>query len=355
MADKIKRCTKCVLPESTPHIVFDENGVCNYCRSYKKFTPYGESSLLEMLNKYRSKAKKYDCIVNISGGRDSAYTLLKIKNDYGLNVLALNYQNPFTHDQAIININNMVDILKVDLIRFKHASSIHESCFRNNLVSWFRHPSPAMVPMMCIGCKIIWKKILEIAKTYGIKLIINGGNPYEYTSFKKELLDVSSSEDLSVTYFKYARGLVKESLANIPYILPRYVPVLVKGYFFNNQYSIGSRFLGKYIDKIDLFHYLPWNENEIIQRIQNELDWDYPHDLASTWRFDCKIGHLKDYMYMKTLGMTEKDDFYAKMVRQGLMTREQAIERLNSENKLHPDIIKDIFQQMHLKPLRIFI
>ena len=353
MIKPIKRCTKCVLPETTPHIIFDDNGVCNYCKTYKKFKPYGESSLLDILNKYRSKSNKYDCIVNISGGRDSAYTLLKMKKDYDLRVLALNYKNPFTDDQAIKNIDNIVRILKVDLIRFSHTSKIHESCFRNNLISWFKHPSPAMVPMMCIGCKIIWKKILEIAKIYGINLIINGGNPYEYTSFKKELLDVSSSESLSATYHKYAKGLMKESLVNIPYLSLRYLPVLVKGFLFNNQYSVGSQILGKNIDMIDLFHFIQWNEHKIISRIKNELKWDYPHYLGSSWRFDCKIGHLKDYMYMKTLGMTKKDDFYAKMVREGLMTRDQAIMRLNNENKIHLDIVGDIFNQLNILPPRL--
>ncbi len=348
MAHTCKRCTKCVLPETTPRIVFDENGVCNFCRSYKKFTPHGEKALLDILGKRRSKSKKYDCIVNISGGRDSAYTLLKLKKDYSMRVLAVNYENPFTCDQAKKNIDNMVKALKVNIIRFAHKSNIHESCFKNNLISWFRHPSPAMVPMMCIGCKIIWKKILKIARTYDIKLIISGGNPYEYTSFKKELLDVSSNEPLMATYYKYGKGLVKKTLANTSYLLPQYLPVLAKGFLFNNQYSIGSRISGRNITTIDLFHFIPWSESEIISRITNELHWDYPHKLGSTWRFDCKIGHLKDYMYMKTLGMTEKDDFYAKVVRERLMTREQALKRLNVENQIHMDIIEEILTHSEL-------
>ncbi|MGB3479118.1 MAG: ATPase [bacterium] len=355
MTGTFKRCAKCVLTDKMPHITFDKNGVCNYCNTYKNFKFQGEQELLRILDLHRGKSKNYDCIVNISGGRDSAYTLLKLKKDYGMRVLAVNYENPFTDNQAKKNIDHMVKILKVDIIRFAHKSNIHESCFRNNLISWFRHPSPAMVPMMCIGCKIIWKKILKIAKTYDIRLIINGGNPYEYTSFKKELLDVSSNEPLTATYYKYGKGLVKKTLANTSYLFPQYLPVLAKGFFYNNQYSIGSQLSGKNIKKIDLFHFIPWSESEIIARITNELYWDYPHELGSTWRFDCKIGHLKDYMYMTTLGMTEKDDFYAKMVREGLMTREQALKRLNDENKIHPDIIRDIFRKSNLTPPKISI
>lgn len=348
MIEVLNRCTKCVLSETTPHISFNNDGICNYCQNYQKFKYKGEKALVEILNTTRDKSKKYDCIVNISGGRDSAFTLLKIKRDYNMRVLAVNYENPFTDAQAIKNINNMINALSVDLIRFRHKSNIHESCFRNNLISWFKHPSPAMVPMMCIGCKIIWKDILQIAKHYHISLIINGGNPYEYTSFKKELLDVSHSENLATTYFKNIRGLVKETLRNSSYLLPKYVPTLLKGYLFNNQYSIGSRLLGKTVKRIDLFHFIEWHEDEIISRITRELNWDYPHHLASTWRFDCKIGHLKDYMYMKTLGMTEKDDFYAKLVREGLMSRNEALQRLNGENQIHMNIIEDILTDSEL-------
>jgi hypothetical protein len=63
---------------------------------------------------------------------------------------------------------------------------------------------------------------------------------------------------------------------------------------------------------LDFFHYVPWEEAKVISRIQEELDWDYPRELPSTWRFGCRIAHLKDYMYLMSLGVTEKDGFYAK-------------------------------------------
>lgn len=346
----MKRCAKCILTESTPGISFDDYGVCNYCRTYQKFKYYGESALLNILNKHRKKSKKYDCMVLISGGRDSAFALLKMKKDYGMRVLAVNYINPFTDERADKNINNMVKILEIDHVGFKHTSSIHESCFRNNLAAWFKNPSPAMVPMMCIGCKLIWKDVVEIAKKYQISLIVSGGNPHEYTSFKKELLAVSRDADLSTYYVQYIRGLVKESLKNLAYITPRYIPTLLKGYLFANQSALGPRIFAYDIEKIDLFHYIRWNEKEVISRISNEIDWGYPKELHSTWRFDCKISHLKDYMYLKTLGMTEKDDFYSKMVREGQLSRKQALARIEKENQLHMDKIIEIMEQMNLSP-----
>ena len=87
---KPNACSKCVLPSTTPGIHFDENGVCNYCSSYEPMKVKGEEELIEILNGYRAQKNRYDCIICISGGRDSTYTLWKLVHDYGMNVLAVN-------------------------------------------------------------------------------------------------------------------------------------------------------------------------------------------------------------------------------------------------------------------------
>jgi hypothetical protein len=205
-----------------------------------------------------------------------------------------------------------------------------------------------MVPMMCIGCKIIWNKIIAIAKSRGISLIINGGNPLEYTSYKKELLNVSRDAELKTFYYNFLPGLIRNAINNIHYLKPQYLPVLIKGYLFSNQYSMGSNILGRGIERIDLFHFIKWDENEVISRITKELGWDYPRANNSTWRFDCKIGHLKDYMYLKTMGFTEKDDFYSKMIREGEITRDMALERLKVENRVKMETVDEIFKFLGL-------
>ena len=81
----LKKCTKCVLPETYPHIHFDKDGVCNYCLNYEKQTFFGEDALNDYLEKFRSNSGKPDCIVGLSGGRDSCYGLHLLKTKYGLN------------------------------------------------------------------------------------------------------------------------------------------------------------------------------------------------------------------------------------------------------------------------------
>jgi hypothetical protein len=350
---KMKRCSKCVLPECTPNIVFDEEGVCNYCKSYQKIQYKGESELLKILDSHRRKQSKYDCIVNISGGRDSAFTLLKLVKDYGMKTLAVNYENPFTDPQAITNIRNAVKALGVDIVRFKLKNKIHERTFRNNLNAWYQKSSPALVPIICVGCKTIWWDILRIAKKNDIHCIVSGGNLFEDVSFKKVLLGTSANEDTKTTLIKDIFGILKETTRNLAYYKLQFIPSLMKGYLFGNPYTLGSRLYGFNVTRIDLFHYIEWNEQEVLSRIKSELDWDYPRKFNSPWRFDCSVGHLKDFMYMKTIGMTEKDDFYSRMVREGKTTREDALQRLENENKLHLDEIELLLNEAGIKDMSL--
>ena len=113
-SSNIYRCTKCVLPSTMPSIEFDDAGVCNYCHSYAKQKLNGEDALSKIPATARETNGEHDCIVNISGGRDSSYTILKLVKDYGMRVLAVNYQNPFTHPLATQNIKKFTPVRPLD-------------------------------------------------------------------------------------------------------------------------------------------------------------------------------------------------------------------------------------------------
>ena len=115
----MERCTKCVLPDTIPDIQFDSDGSCNYCSNHQSVQVKGDLELQKILDAYRVPNKKYDCMVGISGGRDSAFTLYKVVKDFGMRALAVNYANPFTSQQAKDNMKSMTDILNVDFISFE--------------------------------------------------------------------------------------------------------------------------------------------------------------------------------------------------------------------------------------------
>jgi len=95
-------CSKCILKSGTPGIIFDETGTCNYCSTYNPMKVEGEEKLVDILEGFKKKRSRYDCMVGVSGGRDSTYTLWKLVHDYQMRVLAVNYKNPFTDPLPIL-------------------------------------------------------------------------------------------------------------------------------------------------------------------------------------------------------------------------------------------------------------
>jgi hypothetical protein len=226
--------------------------------------------------------------------------------------------------------------LNVDIMHFKDGHKMHKRTVRNVVTAWFKKPSPALIPMVCIGCKPGWVPICRIARKHDIHCIAAGVNPFEVISFKRELVGISRDESPRRAFFKYIYSL-REIVKNSAYFSPSVVLTLMKAYLFGNPASIGMRLLWPDITWIPLFDYVEWNEQEILSRIKAELGRESRPEIASTWWFDCRVKHLVDYMYVKTLNMTDKDDFYAKMVREGLITREEALRRIQNENRLYLD------------------
>jgi N-acetyl sugar amidotransferase len=78
----IRYCTNCIMPETKPDLHIDEAGVCAACRSYQQRKSVDwearRRSLLEILERYRSKCGSYDCIVPVSGGKDSFYQTIRM-------------------------------------------------------------------------------------------------------------------------------------------------------------------------------------------------------------------------------------------------------------------------------------
>ena len=78
----VKRCTRCILPESLPSVELDKSGVCNYCRTYDRLFSNWENvksqrkkEFEHLLQRVKRLNRPYDCLIPLSGGKDSTYTL----------------------------------------------------------------------------------------------------------------------------------------------------------------------------------------------------------------------------------------------------------------------------------------
>ena len=102
----MKYCTKCVMPDTRPGITFDENGVCSACQSYenRKKVDYNKrfEELKQLCDKYRgcNGPNGYDCMIAVSGGKDSHFQTYLFKEVLGMNPLLVSVEDNFPMTNA---------------------------------------------------------------------------------------------------------------------------------------------------------------------------------------------------------------------------------------------------------------
>lgn len=130
MTSPYKICSRCIYDERVSRITFDAAGVCNYCKTsdavkaqYGTGSEKGREALAQIIQQIKNdgRRKRYDCIVGVSGGTDSSYTLARAV-DWGLRPLAVHFDNTWNSAVASHNIQKMTAALNVDL----------ETCVVNN-------------------------------------------------------------------------------------------------------------------------------------------------------------------------------------------------------------------------------
>ena len=165
-----KRCTSCLLPDTYPDVTFDSEGVCNHCREYAKPQPLGEERFLQ---KIRSrKGADYDCVVGISGGKDSCYVAYLAKKKYGLRALAVTYDFPFMVELARQNIKTVCDNLGLELLVVKSRNNLEHDLMRNHLTSL---AATGTTWGQCMFCHYGIEAILyRTARSRGIPFILSG-------------------------------------------------------------------------------------------------------------------------------------------------------------------------------------
>jgi glucosamine--fructose-6-phosphate aminotransferase (isomerizing) len=349
---ELKRCTQCVLPETFPGIFFDSEGICNYCREYRKVEIKGETALVDLLSKYKGRSREYDCIVPISGGRDSAYTLHQMVKKYGMRTLALTVDSGAIMPEGHRNIDRIVKALGVNHVWLKDDEHL-KSAKRNTWIkfhAWMRKPSiNTIVPVLNAGDKTMNLRIYNYAHGHGIPLVIGGNNignsSFEQEHFKTGFMGIFPDDHGRYSSFDKVRLsflFAWEFLSNTynwhwpvfsEYLSGAFV------YFFESLQKPGD------VVPIGFYDYIYWNEEEIVETITGELGWEGSSDSTATWRIDDAAYPLIDYLYYALLGFNEFDEHYSKLIREGQLTRKKALARLEADRLRIPPMkasLKDL-------------
>ncbi len=325
-----RRCTKCLLTEGMPFINFDTNGVCNYCRHYKpRNKPRPREELFKLVESYRRKEGN-DCLVPFSGGRDSCYGLHLIVKELKMKPITYTYDWGMVTDLGRRNISRMSAELGVENIIVADDITKKREYIAKNLGAWLKSPHLGMISILTAGDKHFFRHIETIKKQTGISLNLWGINPLEVTHFKAGFLGVPPDfEEKRV----YSHGVMKQ----LRYQFLRLGAMLQSPGYFNSSLwdTLSGEYFRSFTKKTDYYHifdYWRWDEKQIDQTLA-QYDWERAPDTTTTWRIGDGTAAFYNYIYYTVAGFTEHDTFRSNQIREGDLTRAEALKMVEEENR----------------------
>ena len=334
-----KRCTKCVLPHSYPFIEFDRDGVCNYCLDHQKQRPAGRDALEEILVRHRRNDGKQDCIVAISGGRDSSYGLHLIKKELGMNPVAFTYDWGMVTDLARRNSARMCSELGVEHILRAADIPAKRRYIRKNIHAWLARPKLGMIPIFMAGDKAFFHHLRVLRKETGIDLVLFcAGNELERTDFKGGFAGIRENAHGQRLFGMSAFNKVSLfAWYGTQYLLnPRYF----NESFIDTMWAYFSTFIAE-DDFTYLYHYLPWDEDYINKTLIDKYGWEKSADNDNTWRIGDGYTSFINYIYHSVAGFSEYDTFRSNQIREGLIDRDKAMELVRKDNEPKMEVLYD--------------
>ena len=329
--DTIQRCTRCILPASLHHISFDEQGVCNHCRQYEKnFREWNsikeerEKQFESLIEKARVLKRPYDCLVPLSGGKDSTYTLYLANRVYGLKTLAITFDHGYLSGQARENIQNALKSCRAD--------HLYYSVNRLNSSQLFKVFAEKTADFCSACMRGINYSIEQAVKAFRIPLIIKGsGRRVQYTSQIEDVTSVNTpsyfgkvlkGSEAAHAFSHFSRNKHRLEFQKI-----------VGGVcdIMGLSRSVMMRFMPQHIGIYD-YIYKPFPE--IIDIIKTKMHWN--DGGGTSEHLDCRMHDVPFYHDTLRIPNITKYTFYnSGLIRQGLITREAALEQESKELASH--------------------
>ena len=328
-------------------IKFDSDGICNYCRNYKIINKRkSKDDLYKLLEGYKRVASKSDCIVPFSGGRDSCYALHLIVNELEMKPITYTYDWGMVTDLGRRNISRMCSQLGVENIIIAADISKKRSNIRKNLVAWLKKPHLGMMALLTAGDKHFFRHVETVKRQTGINLNIWGVNPLETTHFKTGFLGIPPDFEESKVY---SNGIRKQ----LKYHGKRFVAMTESlGYFNSSLFdTLSGEYYRSFTRKTDYFHifdYWDWKEQQVDQVLKGQYNWELAIDTPTTWRIGDGTAGFYNYVYNTVAGFSEHDTFRSNQIREGQLSRNEALDLVEVENRPRYQNIKWYLDTLNL-------
>lgn len=304
------------MPSTKPDLKFDDEGVCSACRAYedRKHVDWDKRKIeLETtLDRYRRNGSHWDCIVPVSGGKDSTYQVIRMLQ-MGLTPLCVTATTCDLSELGRVNIEN-IKKLGVDYVEFSPNPNVRAKLNRIGLtevgdISWPEHVGIFTIPV-------------RAAVQYNIPLIVWGENSQnEYGGpaaaadnnvlNRRWLEEFGGLLGLRVNDLTEAYGIEKKNL--LPYSYPTDEEL--------QRVGVTGLFLG---------HYLPWDgiSNTLIAQANGFVTLDHivEGSMVNYENLDNHQTGIHDYFKFLKFGFSRATDIACLHVRRGRITRQDAVE-----------------------------
>ncbi len=337
----LKKCSKCILPETYPFISFNQEGICNYCEKYEKQKFLGEQKLFDYLDNFRSKSGEPDCLVGLSGGRDSTYGLHLLKTKYKMNPIAYTFDWGLTTDVSRINAAKVCGKLGVEHIIRSADIEKKREYVKKNLFAWLNRPHLGMLPIIQVGDKGFYDHGRKLSKDLNLKLVVHcTGYQLEQREFFLGFagIDQQLKNNQRMYSYNFLNKLKMLYWYSLQFILnPYYLNTALIDNF--------DGFLASFVRKDDFLHlynYEPWDESLMTKILNEEYDWT--NDISygkNQWRMGDGQTAFNNFVYYTLAGFSEYDNFRSNQIREGLITRKEALNLCEEDNKIKYDTLKN--------------
>jgi len=329
----MKFCVKCVMPSTRPGITFDKEGVCAACQSFnkRKSVNYAErwKELEALCNRYRgcNGPNGYDCMIAVSGGKDSHFQVHVFKEKLGMNPLLVSVEDNFPMTKAgLHNIKNISEAFGCDLISIKPNIKIQKQISR---YTFEKHGKPTY-----LIDRYIYTYPLHMALRFNTPLLIYGENvSYEYggvnaveTYSARDQVNNGVSSGIDISEFNEI-GIDSKNLnffepptsEQLKSLEPIYLSYFVEwSSFANYQFAKKKGFQ-------DLTH-----------------EWERTHHIEQFDQIDTPAYLVHPWMKYPKFGHASATDYAARMIRFGMITRDEAIQLVKKhDHQLDPRTVRE--------------
>lgn len=306
-------CTNCIMDTSDSNIMFNVQSVCDYCNNFKNeilpnwhTNTQGEMKLAALADKIRAhgKGNDFDCIIGLSGGLDSSYAAYIAKVKMGLRPLLFHVDAGWNTDQAVGNIEKLVDGLGLDLftevINWEEMKDIQLAFLRSQI-------SDQDLPQDGAFFSALYK----FAHKHRIKYVLTGAN--FSTECCREPEEWGGYPGIDITLFKDIHSKFgKRSLKTFPL-----VDIFVYKIFY-------QKILGMEIVKpLNLVPYIKKDAEAELERLFGWQKFQHKHHESRFTRF------YEDYWMPRKFGYHKRRAHFSSLIQTGQMTRDEALDRLS--------------------------